>query len=130
MPQSVLNYVIHSHDSVVLGDAMVEHQFAGDPVVLERGLRSLLCIPLLHQGKLIGLIYLENNLITDAFTQKRIKVIRLLCSQAAISLDNSRLYAEAADYARTLEQKVMERTAALEEANQELHRLATLDSLT
>ncbi len=130
LPQSILNYVIHSHDSVILGDAIADGQFGGDPVVLGRELRSLLCIPLLHQGKLIGLVYLENNLITDAFTQKRIKVIRLLCSQAAISLDNSRLYAEAADYARTLEQKVMERTAALEQANQELHRLATIDGLT
>ncbi len=130
LPQSIINYVIHSQDSIVLGDALEDAQFGGDPVVLQRGLHSILCIPLLHQGKLIGLIYLENNLITDAFTEKRIKVIRLLCSQAAISLDNSRLYAEAAQYAQTLEQKVIERTAALEQANQKLHRLATLDSLT
>lgn len=130
LPQSIINYVIHSQDSIVLGDALEDAQFGGDLVVIQRELHSILCIPLLHQGKLIGLIYLENNLITDAFTEKRIKVIRLLCSQAAISLDNSRLYAEAAQYAQTLEQKVIERTAALEQANQKLHRLATLDSLT
>ncbi|MGK7917279.1 MAG: AAA-like domain-containing protein, partial [Prochloraceae cyanobacterium] len=82
--------------------------------------KSILCTPLLHQGKLIGLLYLENNLTTGAFTQDRLEVLKILSSQAAISLQNAQLFGDLkqareslADYSRTLEQKVQERTKEL-----------------
>ncbi len=64
----------------------------GDPYVQAQGPRSVLCAPMLHQGKLVGMLYLENNLTTGAFTPERLELVRVLASQAAISLENARLY--------------------------------------
>jgi diguanylate cyclase (GGDEF)-like protein len=130
LPITLINYVIRTQTSIVLEDATQARQFGQDPYILQRYPKSILCTPLVHQGKWIGIVYLENNAITGAFTQERLELVQMLCAQAAISLENARLYAAQEDYARTLEQKVAERTAALAKANEELHRLATLDGLT
>ena len=66
--------------------------FAADPYIRQRQARSILCLPLINQGKLIGVLYLENNLTPRAFAPARIAVLKLLASQAAISLENTRLY--------------------------------------
>src|SRR5262249_13397714 len=68
--------------------------FTADPYVHERRARSILCLPLLKQAKLIGVLYLENALAARAFTPARIAVLDLVASQAAIALENARLYAE------------------------------------
>lgn len=65
-----------------------------------------MCTPIIHQGKLIGLLYLENNALAGAFTPDRLEILKLLSSQAAISLQNAQLYAEKEKYAQILEQKV------------------------
>ncbi|MFN6561116.1 MAG: AAA family ATPase [Nostoc sp. ChiSLP01] len=117
---AIVNYVVHSQENVVLNDAKHEGQFISDPYVTIVQPKSILCIPLLHQGKLSGILYLENNLITHAFTPERIEILKILSAQAAISIENSRLYEQLEDYNRTLEQKV-------EERNQEL--LKTLEEL-
>jgi signal transduction histidine kinase/CheY-like chemotaxis protein len=96
-----------------LNDATHEGNFTNDPYIKEHQPKSILCFPLLYQGKLAGIIYLENNLTTDAFTPDRLEVLNLLSSQAAISIENARLYADLAEYNRTLETKVEERTAEL-----------------
>ncbi|MEM8639709.1 MAG: AAA family ATPase [Cyanobacteria bacterium P01_G01_bin.54] len=110
---AIVNYVIRTRESVVLDNAAQDSQFTSDPYIACTQPKSLLCMPLLNQGQLNGILYLENNLVTDAFTVDRLQVLQILASQAAISIENSRLYAQLADYSRTLEQKVQERTTEL-----------------
>jgi signal transduction histidine kinase len=93
-PEPVLNYAIRTQESVILDDASVPNQFSDDAYVLARRLRSILCLPLVRQGESIGVLYLENNLAPRVFTQRRIAVLELLASQAAISLKNAQLYAD------------------------------------
>ncbi|MEW6493592.1 MAG: ATP-binding protein, partial [Cyanobacteriota bacterium] len=113
---AIVNYVARTKENVVLNDAVKESQFTCDPYILATKTKSLLCTPLLNQGKLIGILYLENNLTTGAFTPARLQVLNLLSSQAAISIENARLYTNLAEYNRTLETKVEARTAELAKA--------------
>jgi PAS domain S-box-containing protein len=92
LPESVFNYVVHTGASVILDDASAQPEFATDPYIRQQRARSILCLPLTNQAKLIGALYLENNLTTRAFTPSRIAVLKLIASQAAISLENTRLY--------------------------------------
>ncbi len=93
---AIVNYVARTHEAVVLGDASIAGRFTTDPIVQARCPRSVLCVPILHTSRLIGVLYLENNLITDAFTPQRLEVLTLLASQIAISIENARLYANLA----------------------------------
>jgi PAS domain S-box-containing protein len=93
-PESVLRYVIRTRVSVLLNDASTENLFSDDEYVRGKRLRSILCLPLVKGGDLIGVLYLENNLTSRAFTPEQFAVLELLASQAAISLKNARLYAE------------------------------------
>jgi signal transduction histidine kinase len=120
LPTAMINYVAHTQKSVILDDATHEGEFTQTPYILTEKPKSILCVPLVHQGQLSGIVYLENNLATGTFTQRRVKMVRLLGSQAAISLDNARLYAELAEYNRTLEVKVTERTQELSQALENL----------
>ncbi|NEP00472.1 MAG: AAA family ATPase [Symploca sp. SIO2E9] len=117
---AIINYVARSREDIVLNDATHEGQFTRDSYILATQPKSILCTPLLNQGKLSGILYLENNLTTAAFTADRVETLRILSSQAAISIDNARLYEQLEEYNRTLEQKVEERTEELQEKNQEL----------
>ncbi|HKN27473.1 MAG TPA: PAS domain S-box protein, partial [Roseiarcus sp.] len=92
LPETVLHYVMHTRESVILDDAATQPSFAADPYVRQRQARSILCLPLINQGKLIGALYLENNLTPRAFAPARSAVLKLLASQAATSLENTRLY--------------------------------------
>jgi PAS domain S-box-containing protein len=94
LPDSVLQYVIRTQDSVILDDALALNPFSADPYIHQKRARSVLCLPLVKQAKLIGTLYLENNLASHVFTPARIAVLKLLASQAAISIENARLYAE------------------------------------
>ena len=127
---SIVNYVLRTQENLVLNNAAFESQFLSDPYIIATQPRSVLCAPLRNQGKLNGIIYLENNLTTGAFTSERVEILRLLSAQAAVSIENSRLYAKLEDYSHTLEKKVEERTKKLQNVNQELERLANLDGLT
>ena len=89
-----------THDSVLLGDSADQGPFSADPHIRENRYRSLLCIPLINQTKLIGILYLENRRTSHVFTPARVTVLKLLASQAAISLENARLYAEAEESRR------------------------------
>ena len=134
LPGSILNYVERTRKNVVMDDATREATFSEDPYVARERPRSVLCLPLLRQAALVGMLYLENNLITGAFTEDRLAVLELLASQAAISLENATLYFDLAQEnaerkraeqeVRTLnaelESRVIERTAQLEEVNREL----------
>jgi PAS domain S-box-containing protein len=94
LPESVLNYVLRTGESVILDDAVADSSFADDPYIARHRARSILCLPLMNQAKLTGALYLENNLTTRAFTPARIAVLRLVASQAAIALENAHLYQE------------------------------------
>ncbi len=94
LPDSLLRYVIRTQESVILDDASVQTLFSEDEYVRQRRPRSILCLPLVKQAKLMGVLYLENNLAPRVFTTKRLAMLELLASQAAISLDHARLYAD------------------------------------
>jgi PAS domain S-box-containing protein len=94
LPESIIHYVMRTQETVILGDASGQTTFSEDPYIRRRHARSILCMPLINQAKLIGVLYLENNLAPRVFTPARITVLRLLASQAAISLENTRLYRE------------------------------------
>jgi PAS domain S-box-containing protein len=97
LPVSVLHYVLRTRESVTLDDAAVQSPFADDEYIRQRKARSVLCLPLLNQAKVIGVLYLENNLAPRVFAPARIAVLKLLASQAAISLENTRLYRDLAE---------------------------------
>jgi PAS domain S-box-containing protein len=92
VPESIVHYVMRTQESVILDDASGQNAFSFDPYIRLHHARSILCIPLINQAKLIGLLYLENSLTTHVFTPARLTVLKLLASQAAISLENTRLY--------------------------------------
>lgn len=94
LPESLLRYVARTHESVILDDASTENLFSEDQYVRRQRPRSVLCLPLVKQAQLVGVLYLENNLAPHAFTAQRLAMLELLASQAAISLDNARLYAD------------------------------------
>jgi signal transduction histidine kinase len=94
LPESVFHYVIRTRDSVLLDDAMDQEPFSQDPYILRSRSRSILCLPLIKQAQLIGVLYLENGLASHVFTPARIAILRLLASQAATSLENARLYSD------------------------------------
>jgi PAS domain S-box-containing protein len=97
LPESILRYVMRTQESVILDDASSTNSFSADPYFLQRRVRSILCLPLLNQAKLSGVLYLENNLAPRVFTSERITVLTVLVSQAAISLENTRLYRDLED---------------------------------
>jgi class 3 adenylate cyclase len=115
-PERLVNYVARTLQSVVLDDAIRDETYGEDPFIVERRPLSALCMPLLDRGKLVGLLYAENSLTRGAFTADRIHTLQLLASQAAISLENARLYQEIRSHASALEVKVKERTRELEDA--------------
>ena len=93
-PEALLRYVIRTHERVILDDASRPNLFSEDEYLRRRPPRSILCLPLLRQGRLAGLLYLENTLTSHAFTPDRIALLELLAAQAAISLENTRLYSD------------------------------------
>lgn len=122
LPISIVNYVHRTHENVVLNDATLEKVFATDNYIITNQPKSILCTPIVNQGKLIGILYLENNLIAGAFTPERLEVLQLLSSQAAISIENARLYNDLEDSNRTLEAKVQKRTLELQAKNLRLQQ--------
>jgi PAS domain S-box-containing protein len=94
LPEAILNYVRRSLTPVLLADASQPNPFSADPALAQRRSKSVLCLPITRQSTLIGLLYLENNLVAHAFTPERLMVLELLAAQAAISLENALLYAD------------------------------------
>jgi PAS domain S-box-containing protein len=92
LPDSILRYVIRTHENIILDDGSAPNLFSADPYLQKGQARSVLCLPLVKQGSLKGALYLENNLVPHVFTPDRIAVLKVLASQAAISLENTRLY--------------------------------------
>ncbi|XYI02363.1 AAA family ATPase [Sorangium sp. So ce1128] len=97
LPLAILQYVRRSREPVLLMEASAPHPFATDPYFAQQHPQSVLCLPILRQSALVGLLYLENRLAPHAFTPERVQVLELLASQAAISIENARLYADVRD---------------------------------
>ncbi len=94
LPLSLINFVRRSGDTVVLADAAVEGPYLSDPYIRRERPRSVIAVPVTNQGKLIGVLYLENNLASGVFTAERTQVLQILCAQAAIAIENARMFAE------------------------------------
>ena len=94
LPEAVIRWTARTQESVILDDAAARNAFSSDEYIRARHARSVLCVPLVRQSALVALLYLENNLAPHVFTPGRIAVLKLLASEAAMSLDNSRLYRE------------------------------------
>jgi signal transduction histidine kinase len=94
LPESIVHWVARTRESVILDDASVRNTFSADTYIGQHHARSILCLPLINQTNLIGVLYLENNLTPYVFTPTRIAALKLLASQAAISLENTRLFTE------------------------------------
>ena len=94
LPQSALHFVIRTQAPVLLDDASADHVYSTDEYVRQRSSKSILCLPIVKQAKLVGALYLENNLAPFVFTPDRVAVLQLLASQAAISLENAALYTD------------------------------------
>jgi C4-dicarboxylate-specific signal transduction histidine kinase len=121
-PESLVRYVIRTHESVILDDASRPNLFSEDDYLRGRPTKSILCLPLIKHGRLTGLLYLENTLTSYAFNPDRLAILELLAAQAAISLKNTRLYSD-----------LQEREARYREAQMELahaNRVTTMGQLT
>ena len=95
VPISLIQSVKHTLRPIVIWNASVHPTLIVDLYISQRQPKSLLCMPILSQGKLVGILYLENNLTSGAFTNDRVELLNLICAQAAISLENARLYHQA-----------------------------------
>ncbi len=127
LPLTLVQYVARTKRPVALSSAEEDSLFGKDPYIANRRPRSVLCAPILHKQRLIGVFYFENNLAPGVFTDARLEVLTHLSGQVAISIENARLYEELGEHTRTLEQKVAERTLELEHKNHELR--ASLDRI-
>jgi signal transduction histidine kinase/predicted ATPase len=114
VPTAVISYAARTREAVVINDAAGSSIFERDGYIKDRELKSALCLPMIHQGKLISFMYLENNQSTGVFTEDRLDVLKLLGSQCAISITNVRLYTGIRYLNDNLEEQVQERTRALE----------------
>ncbi|TVQ04428.1 MAG: GAF domain-containing protein [Balneolaceae bacterium] len=133
VPESLIQYIQNTKQSLVLDDIAKDHRFLADPVVKANGLKSVMCLPLFTKGKSEGVLYLENNLQTSVFTESRVRFLELLSGQIAVSIENAYLY-------ENLEMKIEERTSDLKSSLENLRatqeqliqreKLASLGQLT
>lgn len=115
IPHAVIYYVRRTQHTVLIDEPARDERFQNDTYLIENPVESLLCMPIVHQQNLLGIIYLENRLTKGSFTAERTDLLSLLSGQIAITLHNAILY-------DTLEQKVVERTTEIEKQKEKLHR--------
>jgi diguanylate cyclase (GGDEF)-like protein len=123
LPLSVLRYVLHSGDAVIEARIADAPLFCADPYVVAHAAQSVMCLPIRQGGRIDALLYLENSLVAGCFTEERVALMRMLGAQAMISIAHARMH-------DSLEARVAERTAQLEEANRKLATLSVTDALT
>ncbi|WP_460033914.1 diguanylate cyclase, partial [Megalodesulfovibrio paquesii] len=149
--QAVVNYAVRSGRQIILNDiaglassglalgadANLAALFTQCPYLLEHKPAALCCLPIVLQKEVRGLLYLENDATPGAFRKERVHILHILAAQAAISMENARIYQELGDMNLNLESLVRARTQELQEKheelntkNRELYRLSTTDQLT
>jgi diguanylate cyclase (GGDEF)-like protein len=119
----IIQYVIRTKKHIVLDNACYDETFRNNAYIRTNEVKSVLCLPIVYQNMLKGIVYLENNLTPGVFTAERLEILMMLASQASISIENAQLY-------ETLEDKVRERTIQLKFANEQLKELSLHDPLT
>ncbi|MGD1807017.1 trifunctional serine/threonine-protein kinase/ATP-binding protein/sensor histidine kinase [Dapis sp. BLCC M126] len=115
LPHTIINTIKRTQETLIINNFEQDNNFTTDPYFIQKQPNSILCTPILNQGKLIGILYLENNFTREAFTPERIEVINLLTAQAAISIENARFYHQ-------LEVKVEQRTQHLQQTLEKLQQ--------
>jgi diguanylate cyclase (GGDEF)-like protein len=137
VPRSVIVYVARTQEHIVLKDAGKDSTFSYGQYVINKKVKSLLCMPIIYHNKMNGILYLENNLITGAFTEQRIELMTLLSSWMSISIDNAQLYQAQQAMNDNLEHVVAKRTQELsaalkdiESQRLQMYELAMKDQLT
>jgi predicted ATPase/signal transduction histidine kinase len=120
LPLSVANFVRRTGEKVIIDDASEHSMFSSDPYLQENAPLSLLCLPVLRQSEIVGLLYLENDLVKGAFTAGRVAILESLAAQIAISLENARLYEAFRELSENLELRVKEAVEELEQKNRAL----------
>lgn len=119
----IVQYVARTREAVVIHNASKDVNYQGNAYIMKNRIKSLLCMPVIYQNRLKGLVYLENNLSDSVFTSERFEILKFLSSQASISIENAVLY-------ENMEEKVKERTIQLNDANEKLRELSFHDPLT
>jgi diguanylate cyclase (GGDEF)-like protein len=119
----IVQYVDRTEEYVIIDDACTESHFQNTAYILKNRVKSVMCMPIIYQNCLKGIVYLENNLSTNVFTSERLEILRILSSQISISIENARLYGN-------MEEIVKERTLQLNNANEKLKELSLHDPLT
>jgi PAS domain S-box-containing protein len=112
LPFSILKYVSETGDVVLIDDAFQSPRFRSDRYFTDHATKSILCLPIVRQGERVGLIYLENNLITGAFKEQNLETLRPVVAQAAISIENSNLYSKLEEYKNKI-QAILDNTTAI-----------------
>lgn len=144
VPSSIINYTARTGESILLNNAVSDKGYSTDPYIKKNSVKSVLCLPVKNQGRLSAILYLENNLTENAFLPDRVGLLEILSSQAAVSIDNARLYSDLAKkneelkkYQEGLEHLVEERTRELnasfiklQSLNDQLENLSITDGLT
>jgi len=120
LPLSIISYSLRTGEVVNIEDVTNSSNFGNDPYLQCQLPQSILCVPMNYREKTMGVLYLENKLTSKAFTKSRLAIIKMLLSQAAISIENARLFEEVNLLTQGLEQQVVERTEALSESNEAL----------
>lgn len=120
LPRSIISYVLRTDNMVNIADVATNSSFENEPYLKSQSPQSILCVPVDYRENIVGVLYLENKLTSNAFTKSRLAVINMLLSQAAISIENARLFEETNQLTQGLELKVAERTEALSESNSAL----------
>jgi predicted ATPase/GAF domain-containing protein len=113
---TLVRYVDRLKEPLVLSDAASESRFAADPYIASRRPRSIACLAMMSQGRSNGVLYLENNATGGAFSRERVELLGLLLSQAAISVENARLYARV----EAVKSELQRSTEVIERSNEEL----------
>ena len=119
----VVQYVTRTREAVVIHNACKDVDYQGNTYIMQNRIKSLLCMPVIYQNRFMGVVYLENNLSDNVFTSERMEILKILSSQASISIENAVLY-------ENMEEKVKERTLQLNDANEKLRDLSFRDPLT
>jgi len=119
----IIQYVARTKETIVVNNACSEGIWRENPYIANNKVKSLLCMPVIYQTQFKGIVYLENNLSDNVFTLERLEILKILSTQAAISIENAMLY-------KNMEERIKERTAQLDKANEKLRELSFHDPLT